>query len=128
LRAAGLNGTAPRNAVVIKKLIDDCTDNWIWLISTGAGLVLVILAGLLMAEPASAAPHPSVVPLAIGDPTGITDAIGDGIKAITGVFVGGFQWTTDVAGKFIINTLGGLVDLLIPDSGPTRGSASCTGS
>lgn len=48
LRAAGLNGTAPRNAAVIKTLIDDLTDNWIWLISTGAGLVLVILAGLLM--------------------------------------------------------------------------------
>jgi hypothetical protein len=48
LRAAGLNGTAPPNAAVIKKLINDLTDNWIWLISTGAGLVLVILAGLLM--------------------------------------------------------------------------------
>jgi hypothetical protein len=48
LRAAGLNGTAPPNSAVIKKLIDGLTDNWIWLISTGAGLVLVILAGLLM--------------------------------------------------------------------------------
>ena len=48
LRAAGLNGAAPPNAEVIKKLIDSLTDNWIWLISTGAGLVLVVLAGLLM--------------------------------------------------------------------------------
>lgn len=48
LRGAGLNGRPPANAAVIKKLIDDLTDNWIWLIATGAGLVLIILAGLFM--------------------------------------------------------------------------------
>jgi len=48
LRGAGLNGTPPPNATVIKKLIDDLTANWTWLIGTGMGLVLIILAGLLM--------------------------------------------------------------------------------
>ena len=48
LRGAGLNGTPPPNATVIKKLIDDLTANWTWLIATGMGLVLIILAGLLM--------------------------------------------------------------------------------
>jgi hypothetical protein len=48
LRGAGLNGTPPANATIIKKLIDDLTANWIWLIGTGAGLVLIILAGLFM--------------------------------------------------------------------------------
>jgi type IV secretory pathway VirB2 component (pilin) len=48
LRGAGLNGTPPPNATVIKKLIDDLTANWTWLIATGLGLVLIILAGLLM--------------------------------------------------------------------------------
>jgi hypothetical protein len=48
LRGAGLNGTPPQNAAVIKKLIDDLTNNWEWLIITGMGMVLIILAGLLM--------------------------------------------------------------------------------
>lgn len=48
LRGAGLNGKAPPNSAIIKKLIDDLTDNWVWLIGTGMGLVLIILAGLLM--------------------------------------------------------------------------------
>jgi len=48
LRGAGLNGKPPPNSAVIKKLIDDLTDNWTWLIGTGMGLVLIILAGLLM--------------------------------------------------------------------------------
>jgi hypothetical protein len=48
LRAAGLNGTAPPNAAVIKGLIDQLTSNWEWLIITGLGLVLIVLAGLFM--------------------------------------------------------------------------------
>lgn len=48
LRAAGLNGTAPPNAAVIKDLIDTLTRNWEWLIITGLGLVLIVLAGLFM--------------------------------------------------------------------------------
>ncbi len=48
LRAAGLNGTAPPNAAVIKSLIDQLTSNWEWLIITGLGLVLIVLAGLFM--------------------------------------------------------------------------------
>jgi len=54
LRGAGLNGTPPPNATIIKKLIDDLTANWIWLIGTGAGLVLIILAGLFMVGSRSA--------------------------------------------------------------------------
>ena len=54
LRGAGLNGNPPPNAAVIKKLIDDLTANWIWLIGTGAGLVLIILAGLFMVGSRSA--------------------------------------------------------------------------
>jgi hypothetical protein len=75
------------------------------------------IAWLGLTAPADAAPQsPRAGALALSDPTGITDAIGDGLKGLAGVLVGGFNWTTDVAGKFIINTLGGLVDLLIPDS------------
>ncbi len=48
LRGAGLNGKPPENSAVIKKLIDDLTNNWEWLIITGMGMVLIILAGLLM--------------------------------------------------------------------------------
>jgi hypothetical protein len=55
LKAAGLNGTAPANAGAIKTLITTLTDNWIWLIGTGAGLVMVIVAGLLMAGSRTAA-------------------------------------------------------------------------
>jgi hypothetical protein len=83
---------------------------------------VVAIAWLGLTAPADAAPlSPRAGALAIGDPTGITDAIGDGLKGLAGVLVGGFNWTTDVAGKFIINTLGGLVDLLIPDSWADQG-------
>ncbi len=54
LRGAGLNGKPPPNAAVIKRLIDDLTSNWTWLIATGAGLVLIILAGLFMVGSRSA--------------------------------------------------------------------------
>jgi hypothetical protein len=83
---------------------------------------VVAIAWLGLTAPADAAAlSPRAGALAIGDPTGITDAIGDGLKGLAGVLVGGFNWTTDVAGKFIINTLGGLVDLLIPDSWADQG-------
>jgi hypothetical protein len=47
LRAAGLNGTAPPHAAQVKALISTLTDNWVWLIATGIGLVLVLIAGLM---------------------------------------------------------------------------------
>ena len=47
LRAAGLNGTAPPHAAAIKQLVSTLTGNWEWLVGTGLGLVLVLLAGLL---------------------------------------------------------------------------------
>jgi hypothetical protein len=49
LRAAGLNGTAPPHAAAIKSLISTLTNNWIWLVSLGLGLIIVVLAGLLVA-------------------------------------------------------------------------------
>jgi hypothetical protein len=48
LKAAGLTGTAPTGGAAFAQLISTLTDNWKWLIITGIGLVLVILAGLLM--------------------------------------------------------------------------------
>lgn len=47
LKAAGLTGKAPPNAALITKLIETLTSNWLWLIGTGVGLVLVLLAGML---------------------------------------------------------------------------------
>jgi hypothetical protein len=49
LRAAGLNGTAPAGATAFKTLISTLTSNWEWLIGTGVGLVLVLIAGLMIA-------------------------------------------------------------------------------
>ena len=48
LKAAGLSGTAPPHAAALTKMISTLTDNWIWLIATGIGLILVILAGLMI--------------------------------------------------------------------------------
>lgn len=48
LKAAGLSGTAPPHAATLTKMISTLTDNWIWLIATGIGLILVILAGLMI--------------------------------------------------------------------------------
>lgn len=47
LKAAGLTGTPPPNSALITKLIGDLTSNWLWLVGTGVGLVLVLLAGML---------------------------------------------------------------------------------
>ncbi len=48
LRAAGLNGTAPAGASAFKQLISTLTSNWEWLIATGIGLALMIVAGLMI--------------------------------------------------------------------------------
>ncbi len=48
LRAAGLNGTPPPDATTFKALIDTLTSNWEWLIATGVGLILSLIAGLMM--------------------------------------------------------------------------------
>jgi hypothetical protein len=48
LRAAGFNGTAPTGASAFKQLISTLTGNWEWLIATGIGLALMIVAGLMI--------------------------------------------------------------------------------
>jgi hypothetical protein len=47
LKAAGLTGAPPPNAKLITGLIADLTSNWLWLVATGVGLVLVLVAGML---------------------------------------------------------------------------------
>jgi hypothetical protein len=57
LRAAGLNGTAPAGASAFKSLVSTLTSNWEWLIGTGVGLVLVLIAGLMIAGSQRAPDH-----------------------------------------------------------------------
>jgi hypothetical protein len=57
LRAAGLNGTAPKGASAFKTLISTLTSNWEWLIGTGVGLILVLIAGLMIAGSMRAPDH-----------------------------------------------------------------------
>ena len=58
LRAAGLTGTAPGSgAGAFKSLIATLTANWTWLIATGIGLVLVLIAGLMVAGSQRAPDH-----------------------------------------------------------------------
>lgn len=57
LRAAGLNGTAPAGAGAFKHLISTLTSNWEWLIGTGVGLILVLIAGLMIAGSMRAPDH-----------------------------------------------------------------------
>jgi hypothetical protein len=57
LKAAGFAGTAPAGADVISQLVATLTSNWKWLIATGVGLVLTILAGLMMAGSQRAPDH-----------------------------------------------------------------------
>jgi len=57
LRAAGLNGTAPAGAGAFKQLVSTLTSNWEWLIGTGVGLVLVLIAGLMIAGSVRAPDH-----------------------------------------------------------------------
>jgi hypothetical protein len=46
LKAAGLRGSMPVGGKAISGLISTLQSNWEWLIATGVGLVLVLLAGL----------------------------------------------------------------------------------
>jgi hypothetical protein len=48
LRAAGLSGAMPTGGRAIEGLIRTLQSNWEWLIATGVGLVLVLLAGLMI--------------------------------------------------------------------------------
>jgi hypothetical protein len=48
LKAAGLTGTAPSGSSAITQLVATLTSNWEWLIGTGVGLVLMLIAGLMM--------------------------------------------------------------------------------
>ncbi len=49
LKAAGLSGIAPRGGNAFVGLIRTLQQNWTWLVSTGLGLVLVLIAGLMVA-------------------------------------------------------------------------------
>jgi hypothetical protein len=48
LKAAGFTGKVPVGGRVIQDLIHTLQSNWEWLIATGVGLVLVVVAGLMM--------------------------------------------------------------------------------
>ena len=48
LRAAGLKGVAPANAHGFSVLTATLTNNWVWIIITGLGMILTILAGLMI--------------------------------------------------------------------------------
>jgi hypothetical protein len=48
LKAAGLKGAMPVGGQAIAGLIGTLQSNWEWLIATGVGLVLVLLAGLMI--------------------------------------------------------------------------------
>jgi hypothetical protein len=58
-------------------------------------------------------PHLFVAPAVLG-PVG--SALGGVFHLFGGLVLGGLSWTVGVAGKFILNTLGGLIRLLIPAS------------
>ena len=49
LKAAGLSGIAPRGGSAFAALVRTLQENWTWLVSTGLGLVLVLIAGLMVA-------------------------------------------------------------------------------
>jgi hypothetical protein len=48
LKAAGLTGKAPDGSSAITQLIATLTSNWEWLIGTGVGLVLMLIAGIML--------------------------------------------------------------------------------
>jgi len=75
---------------------------------------LLVVAVALAFPAAAAAAHGNSIPVA--DVLSVGGKVSDLLGSIKSVVVGGFEWTTVVAGEFVINTLGGLVDLLIPDS------------
>jgi uncharacterized membrane protein YkgB len=49
LKAAGLSGIAPRGGNAFVGMVRTLQQNWTWLVSTGLGLVLVLIAGLMVA-------------------------------------------------------------------------------
>ena len=49
LKAAGLAGVAPRGGNAFVGMVRTLQHNWTWLVSTGLGLVLVLIAGLMVA-------------------------------------------------------------------------------
>lgn len=49
LKAAGLTGIAPHGGSAFAALVRTLQLNWTWLVSTGLGLVLVLIAGLMVA-------------------------------------------------------------------------------
>jgi hypothetical protein len=78
----------------------------------GAALVVGLLGTAVLASTAAAAPPGAP----IADVLGVGGALKDLLDTAGGVLINGVNWTSDVAGQFIVQTLGGLVDLLIPDS------------
>ena len=48
LKAAGLLGVEPQGGDAFVGLVRTLEQNWIWLVSTGLGLVLVLIAGLMV--------------------------------------------------------------------------------
>ena len=48
LKAAGLRGVAPQGGNAFAALVRTLEQNWIWLVATGLGLVLVLIAGLMV--------------------------------------------------------------------------------
>jgi hypothetical protein len=76
----------------------------------------VLIAAVMLASPSAAlaaGSHVLVGPEVLGP---IASVIGGVFHAIGGLVLGGLSWTVGVAGKFILNTLGGLIRLLIPAS------------
>ncbi len=72
--------------------------------------------GLVLTAPTVAfvaGPHLLIAPAVLGP---IGGALGGVFHLFGGLVLGGLSWTVGVAGKFILNTLGGLIRLLIPAS------------
>jgi len=70
--------------------------------------------GLVLTAPTVAfvaGPHLLIAPAVLGP---IGGALGGVFHLFGGLVLGGLSWTVGVAGKFILNTLGGLIRLLIP--------------
>jgi hypothetical protein len=80
--------------------------------TVGTALVVDLLGMAVLASAAAAAPPGGP----IADVLGVGGALKDLLDKAGGVLINGVNWTSDVAGQFIVQTLGGLVDLLIPDS------------
>ena len=75
-----------------------------------------IAALIILALPAVARAAGSDLPAAPSVLGPIGSEVGGVIHVIRGLVLGGLSWTVGVAGKFILNTLGGLIRLLIPAS------------